>query len=458
MKKRILSLLMAGLLCLQTGAWAAAEELTGGEPAATDEAAALAENPETGFAAVSEATELSEDILGSQEAEDSEITSEETIEEDLPAMVGDSPTIAEAHVVLKHFLTHSGFYSDGSYSIINTIPDGTDADCKQTIQYLSYADMFKFISEVSLGSYYTGIVEMYVAYGMDEAVQIKYTLKGESQGSAETSLPHPAEYNGSEKLNFTVNYNTNITISSLQEFANSSTKAGFSVWNKILKGVCNESIPSIGFWKWTDNPVASLSAPTITGYYNSVKGGDLRWTSVPNATGYYIYRNRKADGGNLLCAIVPGGDTTQYIDPDIRTGCWGRVYVYTVVAFNSNVKSPKSNAVTLQRLAPMAITGCSYPSSGSVTLKWAITTGENKAHGYQIQYARTKEDLYNRTGTFKTNNVTGRKNLSRTIKGLAKGTWYFRIRCYVDYTHSVTHVTTRTWSQYSEVAAVKINY
>ena len=48
--------------------------------------------------------------------------------------------------------------------------------------------------------------------------------------------------------------------------------------------------------------------------------------------------------------------------------------------------------------------------------------------------------------------------MSKTIDSLKKGrTYYFRVRAYVNYTHSVTRVTTKTWSQYSDVKSVKIS-
>ena len=38
--------------------------------------------------------------------------------------------------------------------------------------------------------------------------------------------------------------------------------------------------------------------------YNSLKGGDIRWTAIPGAYGYRIYRHRPADGGNKLIATL----------------------------------------------------------------------------------------------------------------------------------------------------------
>ncbi len=121
-------------------------------------------------------------------------------------------------------------------------------------------------------------------------------------------------------------------------------------------------------------------------------------------------------------------------------------------------EGPKSDKLVLQRLAPMKITSLKNSVAGKVTCTYACTVNENKALGYEIQYAQTKQDLFDRKGTFKKVGVSGRKNLSKVISGFTKGkTYYFRVRCYVDYEHSVTHQKTKTWSQYSEVKSIKIS-
>ena len=208
-----------------------------------------------------------------------------------------------------------------------------------------------------------------------------------------------------------------------------------------------------------DNPDPfDIETPTIIGFYNSVKGADLRWTKASGATGYYIYRKRAADGTKKI-ATINDPDTTQYYDTDIRTGCWGRVYVYYIIPFSDAVVGKKSNEVTLQRLAPMKFTSAVNESIEAVDLTWACTVNENKALGYEIQYAESKEDLFGQKGTFKKVSVNGRNKLAKTITDLTPGnTYFFRIRCYVNYTHSVTGKQTKTWSQYSDLVRIMIEH
>ncbi len=194
----------------------------------------------------------------------------------------------------------------------------------------------------------------------------------------------------------------------------------------------------------------------IIGFYNSVKGADIRWTKVEGCTGYALYRKRAADGTKRV-ATINNPNTLQCYDNGIQYNCWGRVYVYYVKPLYGEAEGPKSNEVTLQRLAPMKFTSWKNSSPGNVSLEWQCTVNENKALGYEVQYATSTSDLYNQRGTFTKVSVNGRNTLKKTIYGLLRNrTYYFRIRCYVNYTHSQTGLTTRTWSQYSDVVSVKV--
>lgn len=203
------------------------------------------------------------------------------------------------------------------------------------------------------------------------------------------------------------------------------------------------------------NPVA------ITAVYNSQKGGDIRWKKTEGAVGYAVYRIRSAEGTKKI-ATISDVNTLQCYDTDIKDNCYGRVYHYYIKALydynGKTLEGPASARLALQRLAPMQITSAKNNSSKAVSLTWECKVGSNKANGYEIQYALSSGDLYNRKGSYKTMTVNGRNNFSKTIKNLQKGkTYWIRIRCYVNYTHSRTGSKTKTWSQYSNVVRVKIN-
>ncbi len=198
----------------------------------------------------------------------------------------------------------------------------------------------------------------------------------------------------------------------------------------------------------------TLEKVTLTGLYNSNKGADLRWKADPEAERYDIYRT---NGGKTVKIATVGGSVTSYIDSSIRNNCWGKVYVYYVRSIRGDNTSPKGEGMTLQRLAPMNIVNCKNDKTKSVTVIWNISSGTNKANGYELQYAESEWELYKQKGTFKKTTISGRNNLSKLVSGLGKGkTYYFRVRAYVYYRHSVTGITTKTWSQYSNVVSAKI--
>ena len=199
---------------------------------------------------------------------------------------------------------------------------------------------------------------------------------------------------------------------------------------------------------------SDLKSPEIIGLYNSSNGGDLRWKAVDGADRYIIYRTNA--GKTAQIALVDKSQTS-YMDKSIREGCWGKVYVYYVCTGSGAIETSKEAGQTLQRLAPMYIASVKNNSKGAVTLSWKVSSGSNKAFGYELQYATSKADLFGQKGSFKKVSINGRNNLTKTISGLSKGkTYYFRVRAYVNYTHSVTKKTTKTWSQYSDVKSIKI--
>ncbi|MBQ9064732.1 MAG: leucine-rich repeat protein [Blautia sp.] len=196
----------------------------------------------------------------------------------------------------------------------------------------------------------------------------------------------------------------------------------------------------------------------IWGCYNSKNGADLHWNGVNNAQSYNIYRTNQ--GMTQLIATVDK-NTKSYMDTSIKTGCWGKVYVYYVCARYGSFTQPRYpdlNGKTLQRIAPMKITSAVSDAKGKATIKWAVDGAENKAGGYELQYAESASDLFGRTRTFKAvGGLDKRTSLSKVVTGLKSGkTYYFRVRPYVVYEHSVTKVKTTTWGQYSPVVSLKI--
>ena len=206
----------------------------------------------------------------------------------------------------------------------------------------------------------------------------------------------------------------------------------------------------------TPQPSVNVQKTQITAIYNSVKGADIRWEKAAGAKSYEVYRKRSGEGTKKV-ATITNANTTQCYDSGIKNNCWGRVYNYYVVPIAGSAKGAKSDDVVLQRLAPMTLTSVKNTAAGKAAVTWKCSVNSNKANGYELQYAQSQADLSGRKGTYKAVTINGRDNLNRTLNGLTKGkTYYFRIRCYVNYTNSVTKKTTKPWSQYSNVVSVKI--
>ena len=391
---------------------------------------------------------------------------------DLPE-AGSSSNKAAAHTALKNYIQSKGKTDRSNQKYIGIVTKENGYTREIAVYYDASDDSFEFYFTMEMEDGSQGAVSMIVPVGMPDAVSVSVgafeTVDDQApSGVSNVTISSPGSYRGNEALSFSVSGGFyGVSNTEIQKFSNMLLQAGFEGWAELVTEA-GETMRSLGFTNYGASPavtpaitptvtpaVTSLSKPVITGYYNSVKGGDIRWSKVPNAAGYYIYRNRAAEGGNKLIATIPDGSTTQYYDGDIKDDHWGCVYAYTVVAFNGSVKSPVSTAVTLQRLAPMKFNGYQRPAPGVIMLRWACTVSSNKALGYELQYAMSTSDLYNRTGTFKTVSINGRNNVIATLRGLKSGgKYYFRVRCYVNYTHSVTGKTTKTWSQYSTVVSL----
>ncbi|MBR2876707.1 MAG: hypothetical protein IKC01_06185 [Clostridia bacterium] len=84
--------------------------------------------------------------------------------------------------------------------------------------------------------------------------------------------------------------------------------------------------------------VISLKAPTVS-VSNKLKSVTVKWTTVKNAQGYYVY---KANAKNkwIKIATVKGGLKTSFIDENVENG---KIYKYTVKAYSDNVSGAYSN-------------------------------------------------------------------------------------------------------------------
>ena len=165
-------------------------------------------------------------------------------------------------------------------------------------------------------------------------------------------------------------------------------------------------------------------AVSIKTAQSTAKGVKLTWNRAANGTGYIVYRSvngssfRRYKTINSLSTIsmVDGGakkSGTKYAY---------KIYVYKSV--NGKVYNSAASAVKLTYyMAAPVWKSLTNPSARAMTVKYGQASG---ATGYQIQYATSS--------TFKgakTANIAGAKNVTKTVKGLAKNKrYYVRVRSY----------------------------
>ena len=164
----------------------------------------------------------------------------------------------------------------------------------------------------------------------------------------------------------------------------------------------------------------STSVRSVTNVYGGIK---LTWNKVPDGTGYVIYRNVNGGAYKRIKRISDIGLTT-YTDKVARVN--GNRYAYKIYVYRKSgdvtLFSTASSPKAAYHMAAPVIKQTSNLSSGSLKITY---TRNSKATGYQIQYA----DNAKFSGA-KAVGVTGYNNLSKTITGLQKKTYYVRIRSF----------------------------
>lgn len=186
----------------------------------------------------------------------------------------------------------------------------------------------------------------------------------------------------------------------------------------------------------------STSVRSVTNVYGGMK---LTWNKVPDGTGYVIYRNVNGGAYKRIKRISDIGLTT-YTDTVARVN--GNRYAYKIYVYRKSgdvtLFSTASSPKAAYHMAAPVIKQTSNLASGSLKITY---TRNSKATGYQIQYA----DNAKFSGA-KAVGVTGYNNLSKTITGLQKKTYYVRIR---SFKKSGGVVSYSSWSSAKSVSVRK---
>ena len=165
-------------------------------------------------------------------------------------------------------------------------------------------------------------------------------------------------------------------------------------------------------------------AVSIKTAQSTAKGVKLTWNRAANGTGYIVYRSVNGSSFKKY-KTINSLSTISMVDSGAKKS--GTKYAYKIYVYksvNGKVYNSAASAVKLTYyMAAPAWKSLKNSSARAITVKYGNTSG---ATGYQIQYATAK--------TFKgakTLNIAGAKNVSKTVKRLAKNKrYYVRVRSY----------------------------
>ncbi len=161
--------------------------------------------------------------------------------------------------------------------------------------------------------------------------------------------------------------------------------------------------------------ITYISAPTLNGATNELKGIRISWSAHPLATSYIVYRRDKGTQAQLLEIAYVSGNT--YLDTDVVAG---KLYVYSVKACtNLGDSAYNTKGYTVTRVAHTEVTALTLEKDG-VNVQWAPVSG---ATGYNIYRRNTSESSWIRV-----ENV-GADYTSYSDKGLVSGTEYIYSVC-----------------------------
>ncbi len=169
-----------------------------------------------------------------------------------------------------------------------------------------------------------------------------------------------------------------------------------------------------------------VASPGLTKIQNVTGGLKITWSKVSGADGYYVYRKLYGADSWTRIATIKSGSTVSYKDTKVSGG---KVYVYTVKAYDGSGKSATDSAgIKLRYLAAPTLNTPSSTTKG-VGLRWTEVAG---AEGYMVYRKTGSSGSYTKIKTEK-----GISNLTYRDTTAKKGTkYYYKVKAYKGTTYS----------------------
>lgn len=182
--------------------------------------------------------------------------------------------------------------------------------------------------------------------------------------------------------------------------------------------------------------------PLISTLKNTSSGIQVKWGTVPNATGYRIYRKKAGETSWTRVKTISSGKTASWTDTKAKNGA---KYTYAIRSVYHKQVSPASPKVSTYRVAAPTMLAPKNTGKGQITVSWKLNT---KGTGYQICYATNKSFQKS-----KTVRVKGGRSPSKVLKGLGKGeTYYIKVRAYKSVSDQHYY---SAWSGYKKIKLTK---
>ncbi len=185
-----------------------------------------------------------------------------------------------------------------------------------------------------------------------------------------------------------------------------------------------------------------LDTVRLSSAANVSSGIQLKWTKLPQASGYYIYRSASGGSFQQVEEITKRG-TTSWTDTSVKNKN-GKTYEYAIKAYDGTRMSGSIKSLKVVRVTGVSISSLKAKSSKKAEARWRRNS---KANGYQLQYSTNKSFK-----GAKSVKISKNSTLKTTLKkGLKKGRrYYIRIRAYKTVSNK------KYYSEWSKAKSIKL--